>query len=368
MQALVKARSKLSPWRRSRRIPGRFCRIQLGGKCWIARSWSVRKRMMFFPATSLPLLFSPASACSTPVPWESSSAPAAVAPDPSSCLRVSPLFSLPDSSMRFLSVGLRGAMWLPGDSAEDRDRVALFRGRVEIGAVRVEHERAKAAQAAAAGALRESAEAAALQGLLRDRAGAPAAVEDSDRAGRVGGGVDAGAVGRDADPLGAVDGTAEGAAGGAHEDQAAGGARLLRQPAALAEQRAHVDVFFVGADRDRVGAVQLDTRGAAGQRRVDDAAAAVGGLGQATGRGVAVEDREALGGRGADIDAAGVGADRHALDAFEGEAGGAAVAGAGGDAADVAGGLGQRAGGRVAVEDRDRVAGEGAARDALCVG
>ena len=52
MQALVKARSKLTPCWRSRRIPGRFWRSQLGGKCWIARSWSVRMRTMFIPATS----------------------------------------------------------------------------------------------------------------------------------------------------------------------------------------------------------------------------------------------------------------------------------------------------------------------------
>ncbi len=50
MQALVNARSKLMPWRFRRRIPGRFSRSQFAGKCWIARSWSVMKRITFLPA------------------------------------------------------------------------------------------------------------------------------------------------------------------------------------------------------------------------------------------------------------------------------------------------------------------------------
>ena len=54
MQAAVQADSKLRPWRFSRRSPGRFSRIQLGGKCWISRSWSVRKRITFLPPSPLP--------------------------------------------------------------------------------------------------------------------------------------------------------------------------------------------------------------------------------------------------------------------------------------------------------------------------
>ena len=55
---------------------------------------------MFIPAMSPRLPFAAARACSIPAPWESSSADAAVAPDPSSCLRVSPPFSFSDRSMR----------------------------------------------------------------------------------------------------------------------------------------------------------------------------------------------------------------------------------------------------------------------------
>ena len=89
MQAAVQAVSKLSPWRRRRRIPGRFSRIQLAGKCWIARSWSVRKRITFLP----PSPFEPcgaAKALPSPSPGVSSAAAAAPAPVPSNCLRVRP--------------------------------------------------------------------------------------------------------------------------------------------------------------------------------------------------------------------------------------------------------------------------------------
>ena len=45
---------------------------------------------MFIPATSRRFPFAAASARSTPAPWASSAAAAALAPDPISCLRVSP--------------------------------------------------------------------------------------------------------------------------------------------------------------------------------------------------------------------------------------------------------------------------------------
>ena len=125
MQALVKARSKLSPWRRSRRIPGRFWRSQFGGKCWIARSWSVRKRMMFIPATSLRLPFARGSARSTPAPWESSSAPRPRSPPTRAAACGSARPSRLSESSMFLLVGPGGPARLPGDPAEDRDRVAL---------------------------------------------------------------------------------------------------------------------------------------------------------------------------------------------------------------------------------------------------
>ena len=57
---------------------------------------------MFIPAMSR-RFFEAASARSIPAPWASNSAEAAVAPDPSNSLRVSPPFSL--RSMQFLSMG-----------------------------------------------------------------------------------------------------------------------------------------------------------------------------------------------------------------------------------------------------------------------
>ena len=53
--------------------------------------------MMFIPATSPRLPLAAARARSTPAPWESSSAEAAVAPVPSSCLRVRPSLRSSDS-------------------------------------------------------------------------------------------------------------------------------------------------------------------------------------------------------------------------------------------------------------------------------
>src|SRR6266567_2625526 len=49
MQALQKARGKVSPCRIRRSSPGRFFLAQPLGKCWMARSWSVRKTRTFMP-------------------------------------------------------------------------------------------------------------------------------------------------------------------------------------------------------------------------------------------------------------------------------------------------------------------------------
>ncbi len=94
MQAAVQADSKESPLRVRRRRPGRFSRAQFGGKCWISRSWSVRKRITFLPPSPLPPAppgFVAAIALSaSPSDGESTAAAAAPAPAPSSCLRVRP--------------------------------------------------------------------------------------------------------------------------------------------------------------------------------------------------------------------------------------------------------------------------------------
>ena len=216
MQALVKARSKLSPCWRSRRIPGRFWRSQFGGKCWIARSWSVRKRMMFIPATSPLLAFR--------------------------------------GGQRLLDAGAlgeqqrRGGAWRPSRAAacgsarprrssdrsfaplrfapEDVDGIAGERGRVEIAAVGAERDRADAAQRLGARAARHRfrREAAGAPGQLRDFAGL-VAVENRDRAGGEGGDVDVGPVRGDGEPLRGAQRLPEGAADGAQPDQAAGRSR-----------------------------------------------------------------------------------------------------------------------------------------------
>ncbi len=55
---------------------------------------------MFIPATLPGPFFAAAIARSTPAPWESSRAEAALAPEPSSCLRVRPPRFSSDSLIR----------------------------------------------------------------------------------------------------------------------------------------------------------------------------------------------------------------------------------------------------------------------------
>jgi hypothetical protein len=54
MQLLVKAFSKVTRCRCSRVSPGRFSFAHPGGKCWIARSWSVMNITTFIPAMLRP--------------------------------------------------------------------------------------------------------------------------------------------------------------------------------------------------------------------------------------------------------------------------------------------------------------------------
>jgi hypothetical protein len=89
MHEFVNARSKVSPLRCRRVRPGRLRRAQPRGKCWIARSWSVRKTITFIPASDLrPLRRATAARGRAAAPV--SKAPPATAADLSSSLRVSP--------------------------------------------------------------------------------------------------------------------------------------------------------------------------------------------------------------------------------------------------------------------------------------
>src|SRR3954451_6174948 len=131
MQALVNAFSKSSPLRFSCVRPGRFSAAQPFGKCWIARSWSVRKTTTFIPARPPRLPADAASARSTwaPAPCPISSAGAATAADSSSSLRVSPLPCLRDPSIGIPFVSVRPAGGEPntpkgGSAGDDLDLVS----------------------------------------------------------------------------------------------------------------------------------------------------------------------------------------------------------------------------------------------------
>src|SRR5579862_2952285 len=60
MHELVKALSKLTPFCFSRVTPGRFSLSQPSGKCWIARSWSVRNTITFLTGRDCEVAFRPA--------------------------------------------------------------------------------------------------------------------------------------------------------------------------------------------------------------------------------------------------------------------------------------------------------------------
>ena len=148
---------------------------------------------------------------------------------------------------------------------------------------------------------------------------------------------------------------------------AAGSGRAGERGDAVAEQRGHVRVVVVGADRNRVGAAELDAGRATGERAVDDAARAAARLGEGARGRFAGEHDDGIGEGGGDVDACAVAADRHPLRRAQGE-GGSAAARRFGDAAGAARGLRQPAAGPVAVEDRHCVAEEGADVDVLAVG
>ena len=209
MQAAVQADSKLRPWRFSRRIPGRFSRSQLGGKCWISRSWSVRKRITFLPPSPLRAAFAGAERLVQPERRREHRR------------RGGPR---PGAEQLFAGQAAFAAL-LIGHLILLKTSTALLScgGRVDVAAVGADDDRAGPAERPAQGAavdLRRR-DAAACARLLGDDARFGVAVEDVDRAGLEGGDVDAGAVGGDVEPLGRLHRDAEGAAGRAQEDGAA---------------------------------------------------------------------------------------------------------------------------------------------------
>src|SRR4029077_7542378 len=134
------------------------------------------------------------------------------------------------------------------------------------------------------------------------------------------------------------------------------------------EQRRHIHVFVVGADRHRVRAAQLRTRGAAVERAGDDAVGAIRRLRQSPGGRIARERDQGVGDGGCDVYARAVAADRHALRGPQGEAGGAAACRYLDDATRSVRRLRQRTAGRVTIEHRDRVTEKRADVDVLAVG
>ena len=188
---------------------------------------------------------------------------------------------------------------------------------------------------------------------------------DDDGVGEGGGDVDALAVAADRHPLRRAQGEARSAAARRFGD-AAGAARGLRQPTAgrvavedrhrVAEERADVDVPSVRADDDHVRADQRPAVGAVGDRQPGDAAGAGRKLGERAGGAVAVEDADGVAGPRGRVDVAAVGADRDRVGAVEPDCRRAATRAFHRDAPRRPRRLAQRAGLRVAPEDRDRVA------------